>query len=187
MNHLMLDLETLGNNSRSPISAIGAVLFDPQAGIVDETFYRVIDIACYDQYKDYFTIDYSTVRWWMEQSDAAIKSTFVSQDKVPLDAALEAFQQFVPSRNGTKIWGNGADFDNVILGAAYDALSMNKPWKYSNNRCFRTVKDLVGITIPYVKTGTVHNALDDAKNQANFLIEAFKVIIIGGSSGNGNQ
>jgi len=185
MNQLMLDLETLGTNPRSPITAIGAVLFDPVTGIVDEQFYRAIDIACYDQYREYFISDYSTLKWWFEQSDEAIKSTFVNGgDRVTLEKALEDFQEFIPSRTGTNVWGNGADFDNVILGSAYDSLGMNRPWMYSDNRCFRTIKDQVGISVPYVRSGISHNALDDARSQAAFLIEAYKMIIIGGSVGN---
>ena len=183
MNHIMLDLETLGSNPRAPIASIGAVLFDPEEGIVEETFYRVIDIKSYDEYKDYFALDYSTVSWWMAQSSDAIRSTFVDGEKIPLGTALDDFASFVPSRLSTLMWGNGADFDNVILAHAYDMLSINKPWSFRNNRCFRTVKNMVGTLVPFVREGTHHNSLDDATSQAKFLMEALKIIRIGETSG----
>jgi exodeoxyribonuclease VIII len=68
-----------------------------------------------------------------------------------------------------KIWGNGASFDNVILANAYRRNDLNIPWKYYNDRCYRTMKSLA----PHIKMereGTHHNALSDAISQANHLI-----------------
>ncbi|WP_284144625.1 3'-5' exonuclease [Serratia marcescens] len=44
MNHLMLDLETLGKKPSAPILTIGAVLFNPHSGELGEQFYTAVDL-----------------------------------------------------------------------------------------------------------------------------------------------
>jgi inhibitor of KinA sporulation pathway (predicted exonuclease) len=103
--------------------------------------------------------------WWMKQSEAARKE--IVEASSDLDETLEEFTQWLPT--DSKVWGNGADFDNVILSAAYQKVGQTLPWKFWNNRCFRTVRSLCNV--PYKFEGTAHNALDDAKNQALHLIQ----------------
>ncbi|EAZ1146628.1 3'-5' exoribonuclease, partial [Salmonella enterica] len=38
MNHLMVDLETMGNGPYAPVISIGAVFFDPNTGETGEDF-----------------------------------------------------------------------------------------------------------------------------------------------------
>ena len=71
------------------------------------------------------------------------------------------------------IWGNGAAFDNVILRTAYERLGLKAPWNFWDDRCFRTVKALHP-EVEYVKSGAAHNALDDAKNQALYLMKVLR-------------
>lgn len=160
--HFMVDLETLGNGSNAMIVAIGACSFlAPKEG---PTFYQVIDPVLSDG-----DIDASTVKWWLEQSDEARKALLV-HDSVSLKRALDNLNVFlaaslVPS-DRLCIWGNGATFDNVILANAYRRNGIATPWRFWNDRCYRTLKNLhPDIPLPK-RTGTHHNALDDAITQA---------------------
>lgn len=38
MNHLMIDLETMGSGPYAPIISIGAVFFDPNTGAIGDDF-----------------------------------------------------------------------------------------------------------------------------------------------------
>lgn len=73
------------------------------------------------------------------------------------------------------VWGNGSDFDNTLLAAAYDACQLTLPWNFWSNRCYRTLKNLRP-EIKLVNPGTAHNALDDSKAQAQHLMEMFPEI-----------
>lgn len=85
----------------------------------------------------------------------------------------EQFKAFVP--DGALVWGNGADFDNPILATAYGALNQVQPWKPYNGHCYRTLKSLVkGPKIE--RTGTHHNAVDDARSQALHAIQLLRVL-----------
>lgn len=66
------------------------------------------------------------------------------------------------------IWSNGASFDIPILANAFRKAGMNVPWKFWNERCFRTVKSIYS-DIKSPVTETAHNALDDAMNQLQHL------------------
>lgn len=167
MKNIMLDLETLGNKPGAVIVAIGAVAF--AGGQVEESFYARINAESAVQAG--LKLDVSTVLWWMKQGDAARAELNKPGDDLAI--ALEYFKDFVPK--DALVWGNGSDFDNTILAAAYDACGLLLPWKFWNNRCYRTLKALRP-EIKLVNTGTAHNALDDARAQALHLMQMFPEI-----------
>jgi exodeoxyribonuclease VIII len=172
MQNVMLDLETMGTDPNAAIIAVGAVEFDIEAGHLGETFYSVVDlsssVSCGGQ------IDPSTVIWWLKQSDEA-RAAICRKGK-DIEVVLHEFSQWISKRaprDDVLVWGNGADFDNVILGCAYHRNGILIPWKYSNNRCYRTAK-VTHRGVPMEFYGTPHNALDDARNQAYHLLAILK-------------
>jgi exodeoxyribonuclease VIII len=164
MSEIMLDLETMGTASNSAIIAIGAVEFNA-TGVLRE-FYKTVSLQdCVDHG---LVMDPATVMWWLQQSTAA-REQFAKPGE-PLVHTLEDFSEWVKEGEGVPaIWGNGADFDNVILGNAYLAINKPRPWSFWNNRCYRTVKSMFP-HIPYVKPTIAHHALHDARAQALHMI-----------------
>lgn len=186
MNHIMVDIETLDTQQSAVVLSIGAVAFDPVTKTLGETFYVEFTEDLELQQIKGRTISADTVRWWMMQSDAA-KVVFARRDeddlivKAKINAAarmstedgLSEFARFIEHNGGKKaqLWGNGADFDNVIIGSLYESFDMLKPWSYGKNRCYRTIKRLFGENVPMKREGVHHNGLDDAITQANHLME----------------
>jgi hypothetical protein len=165
MNHVMLDLETLGTRPGSVIVAIGAVQFDAQ-DILSE-FYREINIQ--DSLSYGFQIDGETLRWWFRQSKAA-QAAILSEHPASLVDTLQDFALWIPK--DSKVWGNGAAFDNALLAEAYHKTGMAVPWKYKHDRCFRTMADRS--SVPPMYEGTAHHALDDARGQARRLMAIWR-------------
>jgi exodeoxyribonuclease VIII len=158
----MADLETLGNKPGSAIVALGAVKFGA-AGIFDE-FYQRIDLqSCLDHG---LTMDASTVLWWLKQPDGPRME--ITRPGNRLCQVLHDFSEWLGDPNA-EIWGNGAAFDNTLLASAFQASGLPLPWKYSNDRCYRTLKALHP-EIPMERDGTHHHALDDARSQALHLM-----------------
>lgn len=157
---IMLDLETLSSAPDAAIVSIGACTFNAPER---ERFYIVVDAESAQRAGG--RIDAATCCWWMQQSDAA-RSVFNAIEVVPLYHALDQFGEWLePWRAHLRLWGNGSDFDNVILRGAYERLGRKAPWSHRQNRCYRTLKNLrpeIGIE-PH---GVHHNALDDALAQA---------------------
>lgn len=175
-NHVMLDLETLGTDDHSVILSIGAVRFDPHVKSTDPLgprFYVEFgaeSLALQQQMG--LRINARTIVWWMRQN---MMARTVFQEGVGADpvTALGAFGDFINEVPNTCIWGNGSDFDNILLGQMYEAFSIKRPWSYSKNRCYRTMKNLYGVPGIQERTGVAHNALDDAVTQALHLQEIF--------------
>jgi hypothetical protein len=170
MSNIMVDLETMGTEGTAAIIAIGAVKFSSKG--LGEEFYEVIDLNTSVQAG--LMIDPDTLMWWMGQSDEARKA--LTGKTVPLFKALKEFSRFVGNNGEAKVWGNGSSFDNPILANAFKAVNLERPWKFWNDRCYRTVKELLGGNIPFERVGVYHNALDDAKSQAAHLIKILTVV-----------
>ncbi|EHI6682857.1 exonuclease [Escherichia coli] len=166
-DHLMIDLETMGKNPDAPIISIGAIFFDPQTGYMGPEFSKTIDLETAGG-----VIDRDTIKWWLKQSREA--QSAILTDEIPLDDALLQLRKFINENSGesfVQIWGNGANFDNVILRRSYERLGIPCPWRYYNDRDVRTIVELgnsigfeVRMAIPF--EGVPHNALDDARHQA---------------------
>jgi exodeoxyribonuclease VIII len=111
----------------------------------------------------------------MGQSDKA-RAVFKDKGK-PLAEVLNAFTKFIGIENvgQVKLWGNGANFDNVILVNAYRRTGIKAPWQFYNDRCYRTIKSMFK-RIEMERSGTHHNALDDAKSQADHLVRILTTI-----------
>lgn len=171
MNHVMLDLETLGIRPGSIIRSIGAVVFDPKTGQLGDAFYANITRASCE--KVGLTTDQSTLDWWAQQSEAAQAALLV--DPIPLIEALAGFHGWWGKVGGEFIWAHGAEFDPVLLGCAYRAERVEPPWKFWNVRCCRTVLALANRRVDSTRTGDHHNALDDAKSQALAVAAALRL------------
>ena len=167
MTQVMLDLETMGNTPNAAIIAIGAVKFNKDCVLPDK-FYRVVDLESSVRLGG--KIDSSTVLWWMQQDQAA-RDAFKQEGEHILQV-LADFTEWLDCDNA-EVWGNGVAFDNVILASAYRNAHLQVPWKFWNDRCYRTMKSLYP-NVKMDRVGTHHNAVNDAESQALHLIEIFK-------------
>lgn len=173
-SNIMLDLETMGNGPTAAIVAIGAVCFDLEAGELGPTYYNRVSLE--DAARHGGTIDASNVLWWLKQSDEArYELTRNDVAEISLFRALESFSVWIRQHadEDVAVWGNGASFDNVILRSAYERCAARPaPWKWRNDRCYRTIKAERPDT-PCERIGTHHHAMSDAITQARHLIAIF--------------
>ena len=165
MNYCMLDLETLGTRPGDVILSVGACLFAPGKGITSE-FYVTIDSV--DSKNQGLRAQKSTLEWWAKQSPEAREAAF--KGELSLQSALTQFSMWLGDGKNTLVYGNGANFDNTLLPAAYRAVKQETPWPFWNDRCYRTIKAMF-LKNEIKRVGTYHNALDDAKTQALQLIQ----------------
>ncbi|HHL5806384.1 TPA: 3'-5' exoribonuclease [Escherichia coli] len=176
--HLMIDLETMGKNPDAPIISIGAIFFDPQTGDMGPEFSKTIDLDTAGG-----VIDRDVIKWWLKQSREA--QSAIMTDEIPLDDALLQLREFIVENSGeffVQVWGNGANFDNVILRRSYERQGIPCPWRYCNDRDVRTIVELgkaidfdARTAIPF--EGERHNALDDARYQAKYVSAIWQKLI----------
>ena len=171
MNDLMIDLETLGIRPGSIIASIGAAEFDAETGEIGRLFSANVNLDSAERAG--LTMDVSTVKWWMKQTDQARETTFTRGDK-SIDLALLELSQFARSVSPSRIWAHSPSFDLVLLEAAYRIIKLPFPLPFHQARDTRTIFDLAGIKPE--KPGIAHNALDDATAQASAVIAAYRVL-----------
>ena len=183
MSNIMIDLETMGNESNAAIVSIGAVKFSSEG--LGEEFYAVVDLG--SSMLAGGVVNPDTLKWWLGQSDEA-RGQLTRNDAVSLLSALQDFTKFVRPEppvglsneisedSEAKIWGNGAAFDNVILGNAFDSVNLKRPWNFWNDRCYRTIYNTFDSPSGYEPPKVAHNALADAKAQAAHLVKIVRTI-----------
>jgi len=170
-NHVMLDIETLGDKSNSVILSIGAIEFDIESGDYGEQFYEIINIqSCLDAG---LQVTGSTITWWMNKSDEAKRETFKGKDN--LTDVLVKFAKFISKKN-YYLWSNGVRFDISLLEDAYRTLNMIVPWDFHKERDVRTLAGFM----PEIKThyqrkagffGVAHTPITDCKIQIGYCSE----------------
>jgi exodeoxyribonuclease VIII len=194
--HAMIDIETMGTSPQSPILTIGAVLFDPHVQndvmhLEERAFLRRIDIA--DSIEHSGGVEPDTLKWWLQQEDAAIKA-LVTGETVTLEQALLDFRNYCVDRNADLerkffpgwssypvaciLWAKSPDFDCKIMENACKAVNERMPMMFFQYRCVRTLQDLCWPdgpdSRPKFKFGTAHDAAADAVNQALMVQAGYK-------------
>ncbi|EKF9299620.1 3'-5' exoribonuclease [Vibrio cholerae] len=176
----MIDIECMGKGSKAPITSLGAVVFNPNTGELGSEFYCIVNL-CSSAY--YGEMDPSTVVWWLQQSHEARAIYADDAPKLTLKDALTQFNEWLAEQgesNDLYLWGNGKEFDNLIVRNAFEACRIKPNFSHRNDTDVRTIvkmgRDILGIDpkATLVRDGVHHSALDDAKFQAAYVSEIWK-------------
>lgn len=164
----MIDIETLDTSPSAVILSVGLVGFTKDR-ILEEQ-YTVLPIQ--QQINDGRTISESTLKWWMNQSKEAraVFDTKPTEDSLKL--SLVQLSNFISRYNKAKIWSYGANFDTVLIDDLMRTSDVKIPWNYWDIRCLRTFCDDHHAPLPK-DAGVLHNALDDARRQAQHMINVW--------------
>jgi len=158
--HLMVDLETLAVSPRAVVLTLGTVKFDPYASGYLDSLYMRINID--DQLTLQRETDPKTLDWWAKQDSKIMEEAFSSENRVPLQQAMEQFHKFAWGCDA--FWSHGAPFDLVIIEDLCKQLQRSSPWNFWQLRDTRTIFDL-GID-PEMPQNAKHDALQDAIRQS---------------------
>lgn len=176
--NFMIDIETLSTSPNASILTIAVVKF-ARGGPLEklekmEKFYvRVSTESCRELNMHE---DEDTKKWWDNQ-DKSIRWEAMEnpEERVSIHEALQKLTNFIGSCEAI-VWGNGDDFDCVILNQAYQTCGLVTPWKFWNTRDVRTVFDLGGVTPWSLPDNQKHHPIHDCYRQIIGLKRAFKNI-----------
>ena len=172
---LMIDTETMGMPPDGALLSIGAVFFDLQTCTLGPTFNQSINLST--SVRDGGTLTPGTIIWWLGQSQEARDAVRFSA--IDIRTVLQDFSDFIDEHSyhkNVRLWGNSSSFDLSIVGSAYKRAQIKQPWHYTNERCFRTVRNMYPhVEYMYASKGTgAHNALADAIFQSEHLFKIKK-------------
>ena len=123
-----LDIETLSTAKNAVVLSIGAVYLNSikrDGNVVQfpDEFYRVITVS--DQQANGRVIDYSTLKWWLEQAEHVRNATFSGMSGAPeavtLGSALIDLTVWSEKRakgEERNFWVKGIGFDGAIIESA---------------------------------------------------------------------
>jgi hypothetical protein len=175
MNHISIDLETLGKTAGSVVLAIGARRFNPLTGEVFDAFYANLDREAQEDAGLY--VEQETEKWWAEQSEEARTRLLVDVED-PTDA-LKAFTHWCNHDENDVLynsvdgaWGWGSMFDLSLLEGVFTAFGLSVPWQYNKALCGRSICFIANVKP--VRAAGHHQADVDATVQAEAIIAAFK-------------
>jgi hypothetical protein len=181
----MVDIETLGTNEDSVILQIGAVAFDDYDENEADPFYHwfLTDLSVSDQIRTYKrTVDNETLIWWMDNVGPDARTSVLQRDSYnglvcSTYNALEDFNTFVSMNKDETdnfIWSNSPTFDLAIIKHAMRQCDIKPVWNHWEERDVRTIHHLnKTLKLGFNKKidGVAHNALDDAKGQAIYVMQ----------------
>lgn len=173
-----IDLETMSNQ---PTAAVIAVALVAYAGDREISSYEgKIDP---EQAKLIGHVNQETLDWWEQQNPATKYSIFSGTHK-PIEIAMETLKFLSKFESeGYTIWANPPTFDCVIIRHWFDQLHLKTPWSHHDERCIRTMKNLIGEEFPTLKDRFVksrplvpHDPIEDVRAQMETLFNALKVL-----------
>ena len=171
---VMLDIETLGTSPGYIVLSVGACTFDLTTGEIHDEFYESLQMN--PQQDEGLMVDVRTLRWWLDQGEAAREHAF-AEDAHPAYAAAR-FQTWFKMVGGIQIWSQG-NIDMPMWQHVMRLFNINEPWDFWNIRDTRTLYDLAKYRDNFdykrdvPRQGVYHNALDDAKHQVRCCHEAW--------------
>ena len=181
-NTVMVDIETLDTKPTAVVVSIGAIIFNPFRPLdlmSKNQFYIEIDVN--KQYEDLNrTVSMDTIKWWIKSSNEENSSPFNNRNPANVTDAIIEFNYFIANNALQSAWCNHTLFDFVILDNLFrQVIKKPFPIRYYNQYDMATVKEirkLFGLPNYEYNTQKSHNALHDAINQANLIIDTFSLI-----------
>jgi DNA polymerase III epsilon subunit-like protein len=164
--HAMLDLETMGKSPGCVVTHVAIVLFDPPNPTPLKTLH--IHLSMTEQVKAGLTIDPSTIKWWLKQSNEARE--IFKMDSYPISSLIDYIDSMID--RDTYVWSH-ATFDIPILNSLLQAFGYRSPINYKKCMDIRTAQELYRIKYKRDaiadKVGIAHRAVDDCKSQINLI------------------
>lgn len=181
MNYLIsVDLETYSNIPHiAAIAAVGMVVYDWDTGAKADEYFAMI---AQDSALSFGQSDPDTMAWWARQSEYAQRALTDGKTTIP-EAMTALYDKIRPltakeAGNSVDVVARGPSFDCTILKRHFDAVGLQCPWLYFQERDHRTYESAwlallpEGVFPKYRDWEIVqHDALSDATAQAEYLIK----------------
>lgn len=168
-----LDIETADTNPTALIFSIGACFGNVLTDEPYETFYRTIKMYQRDR-----TTCPNTLAFWNKLKDthpeahSHIFDVEHQQYAISLHDALNEYNEWLLAKFGNYkpiVFGNGSDFDNVIVAHAMKQLNIQPQWSFRDNQSVRTINWIERLVLDSDTTKTTpcpvnydHIAVNDA-------------------------
>jgi hypothetical protein len=165
LHHLFIDIEALGQKPGCAPIELGAVIFEPDTGIIAGEFARII--------KPHPALkgEPETLAWHAERGSYPFTPVRYIEAE-PLAHAIADFFSWLP-KEIEAVWSWGSTYDFPVLDAALAVIGEKAPWEYWQQQCARTAwKIAFGPDRKHAPRP--HHALEDCRAGVADLCEALR-------------
>lgn len=171
---IMLETETLAPSPNAVVLSIGAIAFSHEKGIEPIKFYAKLDL----KEQESRIIDPQFVAGWMRRAQENDEALEVFDGvREPVGAALERLSCYINAHLTVdgEIWGDGLDSDCMIVRSLYEEFGIGVPWRESQHRCLRTLRNLVrqldmDVKVDLPQEMQTYQALAEVEWNARFIV-----------------
>jgi len=160
MNHLMIDIETLGRRPGCIVLSIGAVVFNEETILC--SLHIWLDVEAQKQNGQHMELE--TVMWWL--NNGGYKQ---AEDVWGITRALDRIASEIYKYNVERVWANSPSFDLSILKWMFDSYEVDTPWEFWQERDVRTMKAYLHKSERPLFAGKKHDARQDALHQIDLV------------------
>lgn len=164
----MIDIETLGTTYDAVVTQIGAIYFDRELGIMDNTYGVCLNISLDDCLKNGLKVDAGALKFWWENTPSWL------DNPIEIGKAVQILNNFC--KPATAVWSHST-FDIPILANFCTKTGQKKlPFPYRICRDIRTLVDLSKVKLDKKEKGDkkTHNALEDCIYQVEYCVKCFQ-------------
>lgn len=190
--HYSIDIETLDTRNTAVVTSVGGYAFrkstqlKPTLGGNGREFEAQLDIDA--QLRIGRTVSASTLRFWGSQDRDLFNKQLVGRMSILgfTKGLRDWMRQFEISQVGPnaktarRIWVFGPHFDIAILQGLFEHQRVEPPWVYNEVRDVRTLVKVASAAMcgapVAAANGTPHDALSDAKAQAEMVIQSARIL-----------
>jgi exodeoxyribonuclease VIII len=167
LDHVMVDVETLGTGERAVVASVGAVYFTPTT--IDEGggFYEALKWQ--EQLDRDGTVTEGAIKFWLKQLDKVREPLLRGGGSTVSEVLLKLGRWFeaLPGSSELCVWAKGPQFDLALLESLYRRWDIDPPWRYWQGRDVRTALMLdAAYNVARGADSDEHHAFDDAVHQA---------------------
>ena len=166
----MVDIETLATTPSAAMISFGACHFDIDTGVISDKLN--VNIVMRDVAKTGLVVSKDTLQWWLRQDKEVFRSS--QENAISHKDAMKIISDYLEKYKNSRLWQWGSlDFpviESNLIKQGYEA-----QWKYWRVDNARTVFNVFGVDIGCDRNAH-HNAMQDAVDQAQYLIDFFQTL-----------
>lgn len=175
MNHLMIDIETLGTETSSVVLSVGYAVFNEDK--VLNSWHMSLEFP--EQMSAGRTVNPDTIGWWLQRSPEIVKRAFSQEHGV--DELYHSLADTILNCEIGHFWANSPSFDLIILESLFKGvLGLPSPMGFRKWLDCRTLGFVTGSKIP--RSENQHDAEADAVDQAQWVIDQMQLLELHGVS-----
>jgi hypothetical protein len=170
---MIFDVETFGNEGRFAVISVSFTPFNISSKQIGNP--KLFRISLDESIKKGFTINNSTVSWWLNQNIEVLKNLLNCND--PIESSCYQIQEYLEEFEIDRFWAS-ATLDYQAISNLFAECKIPNPIVYNKRLCLRTIRELSKTKQEYKHPTFTHNPTDDCRVELKELFDQLEILDI---------